>query len=80
MVISTPDLREAEHRGMPVAQAFLRHGARSCVTVALRKEESLLGLITIYREEVRPFDPICDGASLSHRHQQQLQGFDKLGG
>jgi hypothetical protein len=38
-----------------VAQAFLRHGARSCVTVALRKEEGLLGLITIYREEVRPF-------------------------
>jgi adenylate cyclase len=33
----------------------LRHGARSCVTVALRKEERLLGLITIYREEVRPF-------------------------
>jgi len=55
MVISMPDLREAEHRGVPVAQAFLRHGARSCVTVALRKEERLLGLITIYREEVRPF-------------------------
>ena len=55
VVISMPDLREAEHRGVPVAQAFLRHGARSCVTVALRKEERLLGLITIYREEVRPF-------------------------
>jgi len=55
MVISTPDLREEEYRGVPVAQAFLRHGARSCVTVALRKEERLLGLITIYREEVRPF-------------------------
>jgi GAF domain-containing protein len=55
MVISAPDLREAEYRGVPVAQAFLRHGARSCVTVALRKEERLLGLITIYREEVRPF-------------------------
>jgi GAF domain-containing protein len=55
MVISMPDLREEAHRGVPVAQAFLRHGARSCVTVALRKEESLLGLITIYREEVRPF-------------------------
>src|SRR6516165_2885282 len=27
MVISMPDLREAEHRGVPVAQAFLRHGA-----------------------------------------------------
>src|SRR6516165_1589487 len=55
MVISMPDLREEEHRGVPVAQAFLRHGARSCVTVALRKEERLLGLMTIYREEVRPF-------------------------
>jgi adenylate cyclase len=55
MVISMPDLREEAHRGVPVAQAFLRHGARSCVTVALRKEERLLGLITIYREEVRPF-------------------------
>jgi GAF domain-containing protein len=55
MVISTPDLREAEYRGVPVAQAFLRHGARSCVHVALHKEERLLGHITIYREEVRPF-------------------------
>src|SRR5215469_3411452 len=55
MVISMPDLQEEAHRGVPVAQAFLRHGARSCVTVALRKEERLLGLITIYRQEVRPF-------------------------
>src|SRR5215469_16337142 len=51
MVISTPDLREVEYRDNPVAQAFLRHGARSAVTVALRKEERLLGHITIYREE-----------------------------
>jgi hypothetical protein len=28
MVISTPDLREAKYRGVPVAQAFLRHGAQ----------------------------------------------------
>jgi len=55
MVISTPDLWEAEYRGGSVAQAFLRHGARSCIHVALHKEERLLGLITIYREEVRPF-------------------------
>src|SRR6516165_9276672 len=27
MVISMPDLREEAHRGVPVAQAFLRHGA-----------------------------------------------------
>jgi PAS domain S-box-containing protein len=54
-VISTPDLREAEYRDGSVAQAFMRYGARSCVHVALHKEERLLGLITIYREEVRPF-------------------------
>jgi GAF domain-containing protein len=55
MVISTPDLREAEFRGFPVAQAFLRYGARSCVYVTLHKEDRLLGVITIYSEEVRPF-------------------------
>jgi len=55
-VISTADLREAEYTlGGPGAQAFLRHGARSCVHVALHKEDRLLGSITIYREEVRPF-------------------------
>src|SRR5262249_50539348 len=55
-VISTTDLQEAEHTlGGPGAQAFLRHGARSCVHVALHKEDRLLGSITIYREEVRPF-------------------------
>jgi two-component system, NtrC family, sensor kinase len=54
-VISTPDLEEAEYRGGPFAQAFLRHGARSCVHVALHKEERLFGFITVYREEVRPF-------------------------
>jgi two-component system, NtrC family, sensor kinase len=54
-VISTPDLREAEYRGGRGAQAFLRHGARSCVHMALHIEERLLGSITVYREEVRPF-------------------------
>jgi GAF domain-containing protein len=54
-VISTPDLWEEEHRGGPGAQAFLRHGARSCVHVALHREERLFGSITVYREEVRPF-------------------------
>jgi GAF domain-containing protein len=54
-VISTPDLREADYRDAPIAQAFLRHGTRSCVHVAMRKEERLLGYFTIYREQVRPF-------------------------
>ena len=55
-VIATADLREAEYTlGGPGAQAFLRHGARSCVHVALHKEERLLGSITVYREEVLPF-------------------------
>ena len=30
-------------------------GARSAVTCALRKDEALLGVFTIYRQEVRPF-------------------------
>src|ERR1700730_18325650 len=55
-VIATADLREAEYTlSGPGAQAFLRHGARSVVHVALHKEERLLGSITVYREEVRPF-------------------------
>src|ERR1700736_103418 len=55
-VIATADLREAEYTlSGPGAQAFVRHGARSCVHVALHKEERLLGSITVYREEVRPF-------------------------
>jgi len=54
-VIPTADLRESEYlRGLG-REAFLRHGARSCVHVGLHKEEGLLGSITIYREEVRPF-------------------------
>src|SRR5262249_3322963 len=39
----------------PGAEALLRRGARSCAHVALRKEQRLLGLIVVYRQEVRPF-------------------------
>jgi GAF domain-containing protein len=54
-VINTPDLRETEYLRGPGREAFLRHGARSCAHVALRKEERLLGVITLYRQDVRPF-------------------------
>jgi len=54
-VISTADLRETEYLTGPGREAFLRHGARSCVHVALRREERLRGVITLYRQEVRPF-------------------------
>jgi signal transduction histidine kinase/HAMP domain-containing protein len=38
-----------------VRKAFDATGTRSWLGVALRKEERLLGAITIYRQEVRPF-------------------------
>src|SRR6266853_381296 len=30
-------------------------GIRSAITVALHKDDALLGIITVYRQEVRPF-------------------------
>ena len=50
-VISEADLPDAPHR-WPV---LMRLRARSFVGVALRKDDILLGGITIYRQEVRPF-------------------------
>src|SRR5215472_11141320 len=38
-----------------VRKAFDATGARSWLGVALRREEKLLGAITIYRQEIRPF-------------------------
>jgi GAF domain-containing protein len=56
-VISIPDLAEPDViRLTPRFEPLVRlAGARSYVGVALRKDDQLLGLIAIYRCEVRPF-------------------------
>src|SRR6516165_2279218 len=55
-VIAVTDLLEAAEKPIgPGAQVLVRFGARSCVGVALRRDEALLGAIVIYRSEVRPF-------------------------
>src|SRR5437762_2186760 len=47
------ELYRAGHEG---ARRFVEvGGGRSLLTVALRKDEALLGALTIYRQEVRPF-------------------------
>jgi GAF domain-containing protein len=50
-VVFDIDVLEGPRRSPTLA----RLGARSCVGVALRNDEKLLGGITIYRREVRPF-------------------------
>jgi class 3 adenylate cyclase len=55
-VIAVADLLEAVETPIgPGAQVLVRFGARSCVGVALRRDEALLGAIVVYRREVRPF-------------------------
>jgi two-component system NtrC family sensor kinase len=47
---------EIYRSGDPLRRAIVDlGGARSAVTVSLRKDRSLLGAFTIYRQEVRPF-------------------------
>ena len=41
--------------GAPVRSIVDIGGARSYVAVALRKDDALLGILSIYRQEVRPF-------------------------
>jgi adenylate cyclase len=52
------DMAEEEpyRAGDPLRQAIVDDGgARSAVTVALRREGALLGAFTVYRQQVRPF-------------------------
>ncbi|HET9848473.1 MAG TPA: adenylate/guanylate cyclase domain-containing protein [Candidatus Dormibacteraeota bacterium] len=50
------DLQEAEAGSVgPGAASLMRNGARARAMVALRKDGRLLGTITVYRTEVRPF-------------------------
>ena len=53
--VSIADLAADEIARTTPVQYLLRFGARSYVTVALRKEVRLLGMLTVYRQEVRPF-------------------------
>jgi signal transduction histidine kinase/GAF domain-containing protein len=41
--------------GNPFRHAFAAVGARTAIWVALRKDDALLGVLRIYRQEVRPF-------------------------
>ncbi len=57
-VVHVPDLAASElyHAGNPIRRAIVNlGGARTLLSVALRKDNALLGAFNIYRQEVRPF-------------------------
>jgi len=57
-LIHVPDIIEgaAYQAGAPAQRALVElGGARSYLSVALRKEKALLGYMSFYRREVRPF-------------------------
>jgi len=57
LIVSADVADEEPYRaGDPVRRALVDlAGARSAIQVALRKDDALLGSLTVYRQEVRPF-------------------------
>jgi two-component system NtrC family sensor kinase len=56
-IVHVVDRREEEaYSGNPVFRDFVdSSGTRASLSVALRRDGTLLGMITVYRQEVRPF-------------------------
>jgi adenylate cyclase len=55
-IVHIPDLKEVYGEGDDAPSTLLEiGGARTVLSVALRREDTLLGAITLYRQEVRPF-------------------------
>ena len=57
-VVHVPDVTDDEpyRQGDPVRRALVEIGeCRTLLSVALRKDDALLGVIHVYRQEVRPF-------------------------
>ena len=57
-LVHVPDLAATElyHAGNRVRRAYVDlGGARTLISVALRKDDALLGTFNVYRQEVRPF-------------------------